>query len=78
LPAHNAHIMAVRCARISHSTATRPEIYPTAMDLALRSRHHLFDTLHTQGALVVTADERDPHKAKREGPIMLLCDFAWD
>jgi predicted nucleic acid-binding protein len=68
---------------ISHSTATSPEIYATAMDLALRRRHHWFDTLyhavalHTQGAVLVTADARYHNKVDREGQIMLLSDFAW-
>ena len=80
----DAHDDLIDLLEISHSTTTSPEIYATAMDLALRHRHHLFDTLyhavalHTPGAVLVTADERYHHKAQREGQIMLLSDFAWD
>jgi predicted nucleic acid-binding protein len=66
---------------IRHRTESSPEIYATAMDLALRYQHHLFDTLyhalalHTADAVLVTADERYYAKAHREGRISLLADF---
>lgn len=66
---------------IKHHTLASPEIYVTALDLAIRYRHHLFDTLyhavalHTPGAVLVTADERYHNKARLEGQIALLADF---
>jgi len=68
---------------ISYRTQTGPEIYATAMDLALRYEHHLFDTLyhavalHTPGAVLVTADERYYDKTRLEGQISLLADFRF-
>lgn len=68
---------------ISYSTLTSPEIYATALDLTLRYRHHLFDTLyhavalHTPGAVLVTADERYYNKTRLEGQISLLEDFRF-
>lgn len=59
------------------------EIYATAMDLALRYQHHLFDTLyhavalHTPGSVLITADERYYNKAQLEGQISLLSDFRF-
>lgn len=58
-----------------------PEIYAAAMDLAIRCRHHLFDTLYhavalnTPGATLVTADCRYYEKAMGFGRITLLPDF---
>ena len=66
---------------IRYRTLTSPETYVTAMELALRYQHHLFDTLyhavalHTPGAVLVTADERYYKKARLEGQICLLPDF---
>ncbi|WP_020563378.1 type II toxin-antitoxin system VapC family toxin [Methylosarcina fibrata] len=60
--------------------AEEPEIYATAMDLAIRCRHHLFDTLYhavalnTPGAALVTADRRYYDKAASFGRITLLSD----
>lgn len=31
--------------------SVEPDIYATAMDLAIRCRHHLFDTLYTRWLL---------------------------
>ena len=53
-------------------------IHQTALDLAIRLDHHLFDTLyhavalHTPGALLVTADRRHFTKAEPIGHILLL------
>jgi predicted nucleic acid-binding protein len=53
------------------------------LDLALRYRHHLFDTLyhavalHTPGAVLVTADERYYNKTRLEGQISVLADFGF-
>ncbi|MBV5322296.1 MAG: type II toxin-antitoxin system VapC family toxin [Ilumatobacteraceae bacterium] len=66
---------------IRYRTLTSPETYATALDLAMRYRHHLFDTLyhavalHTPGAVLITADERYYAKARLEGQISLLADF---
>jgi len=65
---------------ISYQTVTSPTIYLTALDLATRYQHHLFDTLdhavalHTPGAVLVTADERYYNKVRLEGQITLLSD----
>jgi len=62
-------------------TGESPEIYATAVDLATRLRHHLFDTLyhavalHTPGAMLVTADRRYYAKAGDLGHIAWLGDF---
>jgi predicted nucleic acid-binding protein len=67
---------------LKHRTLASPETYATALDLAVRHRHHLFDTfyhavaLHTPGAVLVTADERYYNKARLEGQIALLADCA--
>ena len=59
-----------------------PEIYATAMDLSIRYRHHLFDTLyhaialHTPGSTFITADEAYWRKAQNMDHIMRLHDFA--
>jgi predicted nucleic acid-binding protein len=51
--------------------------------LALRYRHHLFDTLYdavalnTPGAELVTAHERYYNKTRLEGQISLLADFKF-
>jgi predicted nucleic acid-binding protein len=56
-------------------------IYATAVDLSVRLRHHLFDTLyhatvlHTPGATLVTADQHYYDKARDMGRIALLADF---
>lgn len=59
-----------------------PEIYTTAIDLAKRYRHHLFDTLYhavalnTPGATLITADTAYYQKAKESGRILLLKDYT--
>jgi len=68
---------------IQYRSLSSPETYATAMELALRHQHHLFDTLyhavalHTPGAVLVTADERYYNKARPEGQICLLPDFRF-
>ena len=58
------------------------DIYVTALDLAMRHQHHLFDTLyhavalHTPGAQLITADKRYYDKTRREGRICLLADWG--
>ena len=67
---------------IRYRTLTSPQTYVTALDLAIRHQHHLFDTLyhavalHTPGAVLITADERYYAKARHEGQISLLADFS--
>ncbi len=67
---------------IERATVDMPEIHATALELAIRHRHHLFDTLyhavalHTPGATLITADQRYFDKAKGEGRIILLSDWA--
>ena len=59
-----------------------PWIYATAIDLSMRLRHHVFDTLyhatalHHEGATLVTADEAYYDKAHAEGGVVRLRDFA--
>ncbi len=66
---------------IRFRTLASPDIYRTALDLALRHQHHLFDTLyhavalHTPDAVLITADARYHAKAQRDGHISLLTDF---
>ncbi len=58
-----------------------PAIYATAVNLAIRLQHHLFDTLyhatalHVPSAVFVTADGRYFEKAREIEPIKLLADF---
>jgi predicted nucleic acid-binding protein len=67
---------------IQYRTHATPETYVTALDLAIRYQHHVFDTLyhavalHTPGAVLITADERYYNKARSEGQITLLADFS--
>ena len=67
---------------IRYRTLSSSETYATALDLAVRYQHHLFDTLyhavalHTPGAVLITADERYYAKARLEGQISLLADFS--
>lgn len=71
-----ADLMAVEFEQIGE-----PAIYKTACKLALNLGHHLFDTLyhavalHTQGALLVTADRKYFDKAKTLGQIVYLADL---
>lgn len=68
---------------IRHRTLTSPETYATALDLAMRYQHHLFDTLyhavalHIPGSVLITADARYYAKARLEGQISLLADFSF-
>ena len=67
---------------IEHQTVNDVEIYATALDLAIRHRQHVFDTLyhavalHTPGAQLITADHRYFDKARSEGRMLLLADFT--
>ena len=57
-------------------------VYARAVELSLRFKHHLFDTLYhavaleSQDALLVTADERYWRKARTAGRIVQLADFS--
>lgn len=61
--------------------AQDPDLYATALELAIRLEHHLFDTLYHAVALLdssatlVTADRTYYDKAKTIGRIALLRDF---
>jgi predicted nucleic acid-binding protein len=67
---------------IEWRTLETPQLYATALDLAMRHKQHVFDTLYhavalrTPGATLVTADERYHAKAQVEGGIALLADWA--
>ena len=67
---------------IRYRTLVNRETYATALDLAMRYQHHLFDTLyhavalHTPGAVLITADERYYNKARPDGQIALLAEFS--
>ena len=67
---------------IRYRTLTSPETYATALDLAMRHQHHLFDTLYhavalsIPGAVLVTADHRYFVKAQHLGQIAWLADFS--
>lgn len=66
---------------IEHRILDTPEVYTTALELAIRHQHHLFDTLyhavamHSPEATLITADQRYHGKAKAEGRITLLADL---
>ena len=67
---------------VGWDVAEWPWIYATAIDLSIRLRHHVFDTLYHatalrhQGATLVTADETYYGKARAEGGIVRLRDFV--
>ena len=66
---------------IEYSTIEAPEVYVTALELSIRHRHHLFDTLyhavalHVADAKFITADRRYYEKAGGEGRMILLSDW---
>ena len=67
---------------IERRTLDTPEVYATALELAVRHQQHVFDTLyhavalHTAGATLITADRRYYDKAKAAGRIALLADWV--
>ena len=67
---------------VGWGVAEWPWIYATAIDLSVRLRHHVFDTLyhatalHHEGATLVTADEAAYGKAHAEGGSVRLRDFV--
>ena len=67
---------------IERRTLDTPVMYATALELATRMQLHLFDTLyhavalHTPGATLITADRRYYDKARSEGQITMLADWA--
>ncbi|PIV88305.1 MAG: PIN domain-containing protein [Hydrogenophilales bacterium CG17_big_fil_post_rev_8_21_14_2_50_63_12] len=77
----NAHDDLLDLINIECRTLDTPDVLATALDLAIRYQHHLFDTLyhavalHTPGATLITADRRYYEKAKAEGQISLLADW---
>jgi predicted nucleic acid-binding protein len=66
---------------INWESVEDPAVYATAIELSVRHRQHLFDTLYhgtalfLPDALLVTADQRYYLKARDEGRIVLLGDF---
>lgn len=58
-----------------------PEIYRTALDLAIQLDHHLFDTLyhavafHAEDGQLITSDTRYFQKARSRGRIVWLGDL---
>lgn len=66
---------------IRHQSIATPEMYATALKLALRYQHHIFETLyhavalHTPGATLITANADYYNKAAKEGQITLLADL---
>jgi predicted nucleic acid-binding protein len=63
-------------------TIDTADVYATALELSIRFRQHLFDTLyhavalHTAGATLITADLRYYDKARGAGQIALLADWS--
>jgi predicted nucleic acid-binding protein len=95
-PHFMAEVAAVLC-RVTPSTAARdtedlallditwaaPDVARLqAIDLAIRLKHHLFDTLYhalalsVPGAMMITADRRYFDKARSLGQIAWLADFT--
>ena len=68
--------------QIEFGTLDTPSVYAKATELAVKLRHHLFDTLYhavaltTPGATLVTADQQYFAKARSEGGIALLSEFT--
>ena len=67
---------------IEWEVSERPEIHAAAVELSIRLRHHVFDTLyhatalHGDDATLVTADETYYRKAHAQGRIVRLRDFS--
>ena len=67
---------------IQWQTVEDAATYESAMDLSIRLGHHLFDTLYhaaalrTPDATLLTADRSYFDKARDEGRIVLLSQFA--
>ena len=67
---------------VEWEVAEWPWVYARAVELSVRLRHHLFATLyhatalHHEGARLVTADEAYIRKARAEGGIVGLREFA--
>jgi len=67
---------------IAWEVAEWPWIYSTAVELSVRLRHHLFDTLyhatalHHDDAVLVTSDDAYYEKSHGEGRIVRLRDFG--
>jgi predicted nucleic acid-binding protein len=60
-----------------------PQVMARAVELAMRHKHHVFDTLYhavaleTPDALLVTADEVYLRKASGQGRIVGLATYSW-
>ena len=78
---HDAHDDLLDLIDIERRTLDTPDIHATALDLAIRYRQPLFDTLyhavalHNPGATLVTADRQYYEMTRTEGQISLLADW---
>lgn len=68
--------------RVEMSVVDEPEVLQRALELSVRHRQHVFDTMYhavalsRPQALLVTADERYWRAARASGRIVRLADFA--
>ena len=68
--------------QIRWEVAESASVYALAAELSMRFRHHLFDTLYHAAALssrdatLITADDKYYEKARDQGRIARLADFA--
>ena len=66
---------------IRYQLVASPEMYVTALKLAMRYQHHLYETLyhavalHTPGATPITANQAYVTQASKEGSITLLSEL---
>lgn len=78
----DAHADLLDLLDIEYQTLDTPEVYATALALAVRHQHPMFDTLyhavalHTPGATLVTADQRYFDKAQADGRITMLAGWS--
>ncbi len=66
---------------IRYQLVASPEMYVTALKLAMRYQHRLYETLyhavalHTPGATLITANQAYVTQASKEGSITLLSEL---
>lgn len=67
---------------IEQRVAAEPDVYATALDLAIRHGQHVFDTLYhavalrTPNATLITDDRPYYDKARSDGRIALLAEWS--